>query len=61
VSWLSGSLEQEREEAVRLKKEWEEKQDDLNELISELEEQIAVKNLQIFDPAKQVNTLTTLF
>ena len=47
-------MEEERREKETMQQEWERKQDDLNELISELEEQVAIKNLQIMDPVKQV-------
>ena len=54
VSWLTSRVEEERREKETMQQEWERKQDDLNELISELEEQVAIKNLQILDPVKQV-------
>lgn len=43
----------EREDKGSLKQDWEQKQDDLNELISQLEEQIAVKNLELSDPIRK--------
>ena len=53
VSWLRSSLDEERGEKERLQQEWSRKQEDLNVLISELEEQVAAKNLQLLPP-KQV-------
>ena len=35
---------------------WDQKENDLNELVSQLEEQIALQNLQLTDPTKQVHS-----
>ena len=47
-------MESERKEKVDLLSEWEGKQDDLNELISQLEEDLADRNLQLSDYRRKV-------
>ena len=54
ILWLEGRLQQEKSEKDQQQRDWDEKQDDLNELISTLEEQLAVKSLEVLeDPDKK--------